>query len=121
MPKLIMRPESFQFSRIIEKATIKATSKAVDVDYFAANISGTNSPANHRLYIRLATTSVVNIQMDDGTNSNIEMVLNGGTALIANHLHAFDIIVPAGYSYNIQHKTATQLINAWIVESSVLS
>tara|TARA_Y100000310_G_C20130761_1_gene555759 strand:- start:93 stop:458 length:366 start_codon:yes stop_codon:yes gene_type:complete len=121
MPKLIVRPESFQFSRIIEKATIKETSKAVDTDWFATNISPTNAPANHRLYIRMATTSVVNLQMDDGTNTDLVMNLNDGTALDANDLYAFDIILPAGYSYNIQHKTTTQNINAWIVESSVLS
>tara|TARA_Y100000310_G_scaffold95109_2_gene92960 strand:- start:1150 stop:1515 length:366 start_codon:yes stop_codon:yes gene_type:complete len=121
MPKLIVRPESYQFARLIEKSTIKETSKAIDTDWFTANISPTNTPANHRIYIRMATTSIVNIQMDDGTNSNIEMILNDGVALDANDLYAFDIIVPAGYSYNIQHKTGTQNINAWIVESSVLS
>lgn len=121
MPKLISRTESFQYARMIEKATIKETSKAVDTDYFAANITPTNAPANHRIYIRLATTSVVNILMDDGTNTDIVMNLNDGTALDANDLYAFDVVIPEGYSYNIQHDTATQNVNAWIVEVSTLS
>jgi len=121
MPKIISRASNYQYVRLIEKATIKETSKAVDTDWFAANTSPTNSPCTQRIYLRLATTSVVNIQMDDGTNSNIEMVLNAGVALTANYLYAFDISVPAGYSYNIQHKTGTQNVNGWIVEASVLS
>ena len=121
MPKLIVRPESFQFSRIIEKSTLKDTSQTVDTDWFASNITPKNSPANHRLYVRLATTSIVNLRMDDGTNTDLQMDLNEGVALTANALYAFDLIVPAGYSYNIQHKTGTQNVNVWIVESSVLS
>tara|TARA_Y100000310_G_scaffold60574_1_gene55910 strand:- start:761 stop:1129 length:369 start_codon:yes stop_codon:yes gene_type:complete len=122
MVKIITRPQSVEFQRLIEKSTaLQETSKAVDTDWFAANISATNSPANHRLYIRLATSSVVNLQMDDGTNTDLEMNLNNGNSLTANSLYAFDIIVPAGYSYNLQHKTGTQNINAWIVEGSVLS
>lgn len=121
MPKVITMPESMQFAKLIEKGTIQETSKAINTDWFAANISPTRTPANHRVYIRLATTSVVNILMDDGTNSDITMVLNDGTALTANNLYAFDIIVPAGYSYNLQHATGTQNINAWVVEAGVLS
>lgn len=100
-----------------EKDTKKEASVAVDTDWFSSNISSTDAPANHRLYIRLATTSVINLQVDDGTNTDVEMVLNKGTALTANHLHAFDIMVPSGYSYNIQHKTGTQNINCWVVET----
>lgn len=121
MPKMIMKPESMQFARIIEKATIRVTNKAVNTDWFASNVSPTNAPANHRIYILLATTSVVNLQMNDGINSNITMNLNGGTALTADSLYAFDIIVPDGYSYNIHHKTGTQNISGWIVESGALS
>lgn len=121
MPKVIVKPESFQFSRIREKGTVKATSKAVDTDWFASNISPTNAPANHRIYIRMASATVVKLLMDDGTNSDVVMNLNDGVALDANDLYAFDVIVPAGYSYNIQHVTTTQAVHCWIVESGVLS
>jgi|TARA_Y100000310_G_scaffold105331_1_gene103765 hypothetical protein len=105
----------------LQKATIQETSKAVDTDWFAANITPTEAPANHRIYIRVATTTIINLQMDDGTNTNLTMNLNDGVALDANDLYAFDIVVPAGYSYNIQHKTGTQNINGWIVETSYLA
>ncbi len=121
MPKLIVRPSSYQHSRIAEKGTAQESSKAVDTDWFASNITPSNAPSNQRIYIRLATTSVVNLLMDDGTNSDLTMTLNAGVALTADYLYAFDLTLPAGYSYNIQHKTGTQNINSWIVESSVLS
>lgn len=121
MPKLIMRPSAFQFARIVEKGSLKESSKAIDTDYFASNISPTNAPANHRIYIRVATATVVRLEIDDGTNSDIEYKLNDGVALTAGNIYAFDLIVLSGYSYNIQHATATQNINCWIVESSVLS
>lgn len=121
MTENLQRPQNFDFGRLKEKGTIQETSKAVDTDWFAANITPTNAPANHRIYIRMATTSIVNLQMDDGTNSNIVMNLNDGVALDANDLYAFDVIIPDGYSYNIQHKTGTQDVNGWIVESGVLS
>tara|TARA_Y100000310_G_scaffold339157_1_gene430969 strand:+ start:1585 stop:1950 length:366 start_codon:yes stop_codon:yes gene_type:complete len=121
MPKLIVRPQSYQHVRLKEKATAKESSKAINTDWFASNISPTNAPANHRIYIRLATSSVVNVLMDDGTNTNLKMTLNDGNALGADELYAFDVILPAGYSYNLQHETATQNINSWIVEVGVLS
>jgi len=121
MPKLITRPESFQFSRIKEIATLKVTSKAINTDYFGSNLEPNNAPANHRLYILLATTSVVNLLVDDGTNSDISMSLNNGNALTAGVLYAFDVIIPAGYSYNVQHATGTQNVSCWVVESGVLS
>lgn len=116
MPKIIVQPQSLQFTKIIEKATIKETSKAVDTDWFASNIEPTNTPAVHRITIRMATASVVNLLMDDGTNTDIVMNLNDGVALDANDLYAFDVVIPAGYSYNIQHDTGTQNINAWVAE-----
>lgn len=101
------------------KGTVKQTSKAVDTDWLGSNVSPTDAPAIHRLSIRIATATVVNLQWDDGTTANIEYILNGGTALVANQLYSFDIIVPSGYSYNVQHKTTTQLVDLTIVELAV--
>lgn len=124
MPKLISIPDSFQYSRIIEKATLKQTSKTVNTDWFASNISPTNAPANHRILILIpdgGTDTVVNILMDDGTNTNEVIAVNANVALTAGAGYIFDLLVLAGYSYNIQHETATQNVTCVIVESSVLS
>lgn len=101
---------------VIEKATIKVTSKAINTDWFTPNILPSKFPALHRLYVAVPTSTKIKVLMDDGTNSDIEMRLNGDTALDALTLFAFDIVVPQGYSYNIQHLTTTQNISAWIVE-----
>ncbi len=119
MPKLIVQPESKAYAQAVLKGTLKETSKAVDTDWFTSNIEPTQKQAIHRIYIRLATESVVNIQLDDGTNTDITLDLNEGSALSANSLYVFDVHIPAGYSYNLQHKTGTQNINCWIVEGGL--
>ena len=103
---------------ILEKVTLTVSSKAINTDWFATNITPSRFPALHRLYVACPTSTKIKVLMDDGTNSNIEMRLNGDTALDALTLFAFDIVVPEGYSYNIQHLTTTQNISAWIVEIS---
>ncbi len=115
------RPSNFDFSRLREIATLKSTSKAVDTDWLGSDVEPTNAPANHRIQILIeGADSVVNIIYKDGTNT-LTMALNGGTALSSGAGYVFDLIVPAGYSYNIQHSTTTQDVNVQIVESGVLS
>lgn len=101
---------------ILEKVTLKVSSKTVDTDWFSANIKPSMFPALHRIYIACPTATKVNLLLDDGTNSNIVMLLNDDTALKATALYAFDVVIPQGYSYNIQHKTTTQSISCWIIE-----
>ena len=103
---------------VIEKATLKVTSKAVDTDWFGVNIKPTRFPALHRIFIACPSETKVNLLMDDGSNTNIVMLLNDDTALKATALYVFDVVIPKGYSYNIQHKTTTQNISAWITEIS---
>lgn len=74
-----------------------------------------------RVYIRLATTSVFKVTMDDGATTDVECDLNDGTALDAGELYAFDILVLEGQSFNCQHETGTQNVMCSIVEVGVLS
>ena len=115
MPKLITT-KATGLSGHAEIGTVKATSKAINTDYFVTNLSPLNPPAVHRIQLRLATTSVVKVELDDGTNTNIEYDLNGGVALDAGEVYTFDIVVPDGYSYNIQHETGTQNVDCQIIE-----
>lgn len=101
-----------------EKASNVAVSKAINTDWFAADISPTNSPAIMRIMIRLATTSVVSIYLDDGATTDLQLDLNGGVALTANSVYIFDILVLSGQSFNIQHATGTQNTFCSIAEIS---
>ena len=101
---------------VLEKITSKVNSKAVNTDWFSVNITPSRFPAVHRIYIALPSASKVKLLMDDGSNTNIEMRLNGDATLSAVTLYAFDVVIPEGYSYNIQHLTTTQSISCWIVE-----
>ena len=56
---------------VLEKATLKVVSKAVNTDWFAVNIKASRFPALHRIYIACPTLTKVNLLMDDGTNTNI--------------------------------------------------
>ncbi len=100
----------------LQKATLKISSKAVDTDWFAVNIKPTRFPALHRIYMACPTETKVNLLLDDGANTNLVLLLNNDAVLKATGLYAFDVVVPEGYSYNIQHKTATQSVSCWIVE-----
>ena len=96
------------------------TSKLVDTDWFASNISpitGHGNAVRHSLMIRVATSSVVKLLFDDGSDTNLTFLLNAGAALTANAPYNFDIILLTGQSYNIQHETATQNVFVNIVES----
>jgi hypothetical protein len=100
-----------------------ATSKAVDTDWFSADLvpssSGDTVSAmyKHSLMIHCPTSTIVNIQyVIDG--STIVMNLNGGVALSAGAVYIFDILLPQGVTgYNVQHKTGTQNITCIVSET----
>ncbi len=96
-------------------------SKAVNTDWFGSNLgllTAHGGPVKHTIQIRLATTdSVVKIELDEGTDTDIEMLLNSGNVLVAKALYIFDLILLIGQTYNIQHETATQNVFCSIIES----
>ncbi len=103
----------------IEKATIKKVSKAINTGWLASDVTPTNTPSIHRIHILVTTDTVVNLQVNDGTNTTT-MKLNAGAVLSADCLYAFDITMISGYSYNVQHETTTQDVHSWIEELGVL-
>lgn len=120
MPTIISRTATAPIQKIQEIGTVKSTSKAIDTDWFASNQSPTNAPAIHRIYMMVeGADTVVRLELDDGTNTDLICNFNGGTALSQDTLYAFDVVLPEGYSYNIQHATTTQKVNCWIVEIGV--
>lgn len=100
----------------IEAGALLATSKAINTDYFAANISPTNPPCVHTLQILMATTTIVKLEWDDGATTDLEHDLNSGGNLNAGNIYSFSFLVPDGCSYNIQHETGTQNVTCYIIE-----
>ena len=90
---------------------------AVDTDWFGADIIGrANTAVKHTISIMVPTGTVVNLQTVFNTFTK-ELNINDGIALVANSLYEFDMIVYPGMSYNIQHKTGTLNVMAYISES----
>ena len=101
----------------ITVATVQASSIAINTDWLSADLSGPDikDVTKFTLWVRLATTSVINVQLVDPAANAVNCDLNAGTALTAGALYAFDIVIPPRYTFNLQHDTATQAINAWVV------
>ena len=92
---------------------------AVDTNWFSAgNIapSKEGTPSKFTVQILMATTSVVEFDITDGTTNKTGKINNGGS-LIAAVWYQFDVELPAGYTFNIQHKTTTQNMACHIFET----
>lgn len=107
---------------------VRELSKAVDTDWFAANITAVGSgitdagiPVRHTLQVMVNTSTAIQLLIDDGVNTDKTWKLNAGAALTANALYAFDFLVYPGVSYNVQHSTTTQAVNCQIFESKDLT
>jgi len=101
----------------IERQSLFETSKAIDTDWFASNIGTIYVPCIHLIWIMMATTSVVRIEMDDGAVTDKEMKLEKGTALTAGCLYGpYTLGILEGQTYNIQHATGTQNVLVTIME-----
>ena len=104
-------------------AQIIATSKAINTDWFAADITPSSAGTSvstmfkHTLMIQCPTSTIVNVQyVIDG--STVVMLLNNGTALVAGAVYFFDLLMPQNITgYNIQHATGTQNVTCIISET----
>jgi hypothetical protein len=103
---------------ITEMATLKETSKAINTDWLAANITPNITPCMHRLFIKVATATGVRVELDDSGESttDVEFYLNSKSNLAADAGYTFDVPLLAGQSYNIQHDTGTQNVYIHIIE-----
>lgn len=103
----------FKASRWEASATV-----AVDTNWFADNIkpSHRGKGSKFTVQIMVPTVTVVEFDITDGTTNKTAAVNNGG-ALIADKWYQFDVVVPPGYTFNIQHKTTTQNMAVVIFES----
>ena len=88
---------------------ITRVSKAIDTDWFDSDLGP--SPTHHQMWvwkhslqIHVTTATVINLQYTiDSITQTYD--LSSGVAQPANAVHIYDIMLPAGATYNIQHKT----------------
>jgi hypothetical protein len=73
----------------------------------------TNNPSYFRIFACFNTSGVLSVVKTKGTTT-VTMQLNGGNALNANCLYAFDIAVESGESVNLQYS-----VNATALELKV--
>ncbi len=98
------------------------TSKAISTNWFDTDIAPTTGLRQeeiekHTLMLHCSLATKVNViyKIDGQT---ITMVLNDDTALAANAVYIFDILIPQDATgYNIQHDTGTINVTAIIAKS----
>jgi hypothetical protein len=111
---------SFKASGLVN--TLVKTSKAIDTNWFDTDISVggpnyNNYVFKHSLQIRVSNDTVLNLQyVYGGVTETYD--LNSGVAQPGGAVHVYDILLPSGASYNIQHKTDTQDVTCIIAETN---
>ena len=105
-------------SKFINDRWLSTTTLAVDTDWFATDIVPliTGTSVKHVIQIMVPTATVVNVQLKRDSITKVYN-LNDGVTLAANSGLQFDLMLKAGDSYNIQHKTATQNVSCTIFEA----
>jgi len=102
-------------------AEILGVSKAVDTDWFAADIDRIDGssfkPVYHIIDVSLPTSAVLNV-IRSGDQTLTE-ALNAGVALAAGSAYRFSIKLNPGDSYNLQYTgiAGPQLVTCRIAES----
>ena len=111
---------SFKTSGLV--AQLINTSTLVDTDWFSVDISVGDNNYNNYVYkqtlqIHVSTTTVLNLQYTLG-GSTVTYDLNSGFAQPGGAVHQYDILLPPGSTYNVQHKTGTQNVSCVIAETN---
>ncbi len=118
--QVIYLPLNSQTRLPIQMATVKHVSKAITTNWLTA-VAPINTPSVHRLQLCVeGTTTIVNVMLYDGTNT-ISMAVNGGNACIAGAGYQFDVVMLPGYTWTVQHATATQNVNLQAIELPYVS
>jgi len=108
---------------LAQVARVIATSKDVNTDIFAANLSPVNKakgrfPVKHTLQIKVATDDVVKVLKDEAGTNDSRWDINGGVALAANVKYHEDVyLYGADSSYNLQLHTRSTTVDVEVIES----
>jgi len=105
------------FLRPLIKGSIFNQSVTANTNIFpldlTPSLATTGNPVYFRIFACFNASGVLSVVKTKGTTT-VTMQLNGGTALNANALYAFDIIVESGESVNLQYS-----VNATALELKV--
>ena len=103
-------------------AELIATSKAINTDWFSADLVPSDGQLPGEMYkftfmINCPTSTVVNCIMTI-SGSTVTAAFNGGVALAAASWYSFDVLVPdSTTAVNIQHATSTQNVTCICAET----
>ena len=86
----------------IVKGNVFNTVVAANTNFFATELSPTNSPTTFRLLVSLDAAGVLNVTKTVGADEVIEH-LNENVNLIADCLYEFEFSVVTGQTINLQH------------------
>jgi hypothetical protein len=105
------------FFRPLVKGSVFNQSVTANTNIFSTSLTPslatTNNPSYFRIFACFNASGVLSVVKTKGTTT-VTMQLNGGGALSANCLYAFDIIVESGESINLQYS-----VNATALELKV--
>jgi len=107
------------FFRPIIKGSILNQSITANTNIFSTDLTPslatTSNPVYFRIFACFNTSGVLSVVKTKGTTT-VTMQLNGGTALNANALYAFDIIVEYGESVNLQYSVDATMLELKVLE-----
>ncbi len=92
----------------LDKASLHGLAKAAGVDYFVADLAPTNTPCLFRIMVSIDGAGVFSAKITKAASAKV-VSFNGGVALVANALYAFDLLVHSGDTVNLQHTVAANI------------
>jgi len=105
------------FFRPLIKGSIFNQSVTANTNIFSSDLTPslatTSNPVYFRIFACFNASGVLSVVKTKGATT-VTMQLNGGNALVANALYAFDIAVESGESINLQYS-----VNATALELKV--
>jgi len=107
------------FFRPLIKGSLFNQSVTANTNIFSSDLTPslatTSNPVYFRIFACFNTSGVLSVVKTRGV-STVTMQLNGGNALTANALYAFDIIVESGESVNLQYSVNATALELNVVE-----
>jgi hypothetical protein len=113
----------FRIFRPLIKGSIFNQAVTANTNIFSSDLTPTMATATNPVYFRIFAcfnaSGVLSVVKTKGTTT-VTMQLNGGNALNANCLYAFDIAVESGESVNLQYSVDATALELKVEEIAVV-
>jgi hypothetical protein len=107
------------FFRPLIKGSIFNQAVTANTNIFSSDLTPslatTNNPSYFRIFACFNASGVLSVVKTKGATT-VTMQLNGGGALSANCMYAFDIIVESGESVNLQYSVNATALDLKVIE-----